>query len=124
MVDPDARRFLALAHEDRLEVDAAKFERTACFNAQQSVEKAIKAVILQDDLLDEQDRDFYTHEIRDLLDIVIKGGRSVPPSVAFSIALTRCAGSIRYGLAGPPVPRSRLPSLVDPVLRWADKIVE
>lgn len=122
----DAHRFMRLAVEDRQAVAsraALIADRIVCYDAQQAAEKAVKAVILFDELLEERDRQFRDHDIERLLLIIENGGRRIPATVAAAVVLTPCASDVRYGLAMPPVPRKELLGLVDPVLRWASRIV-
>ena len=62
-----------------------------CFNTQQAVEKAIKAVFLYRCILFP-----FTHDIRDLLSILDKNGTSIPSDVKNASDLTIYAVDTRY----------------------------
>ena len=62
-----------------------------CFNAQQAAEKALKAVLIQ------QDIEFpYTHDIYVLLAVLRETGETIPEDVDAARSLTKYASTMRY----------------------------
>lgn len=69
-----------------------------CFNAQQAVEKAIKAVLMQRAV------EFpYVHDISQLLTLLEQAGQAIPPTVRQAKRLTRFAVFTRYPGVAPPI---------------------
>lgn len=95
----------------------------ACFYSQQAIERAIKAVLVGRRLLDEHAREFRTHEIGDLFDVVADGGVDLPPADMVNLAerFTVCAVDLRYDerLNLPTLPDEFL-AVVDAVIAWAE----
>lgn len=90
-----------------------------CFDAQQAVEKAIKAVLVRDQI--EFPR---THDIGDLLDIVAVSGRPLPPDEARN--LTDFATVARYPGWDRVVTEDdhrRAIALAERVVSWAREIL-
>jgi len=74
------------------------FLEDLCFNAQQAVEKAIKAVLIKYDI------DFpYTHNIAELLTLLQKSGHELTEFLTQSAGLTLYAVSTRYPYVSSPV---------------------
>ncbi len=72
-----------------------------CFHAQQAAEKAVKAVLI------EQNVEFpYVHDLGRLLELAVQSGISVSAEVRKADALTRFAVAFRYpGMGRPPSTR-------------------
>jgi HEPN domain-containing protein len=113
-----ARQLLELAHED---LAAAKALRDAeavsasksGFNAQQAVEKALKAVLAV------QGEDFpFTHDIALLIGLCEDHGLQLPDDLRDADRLTPYAAALRYGLGDPAAVDG------DEALRWARLAVE
>ena len=82
-----ARSDLALAQQQASNV----YLEDLCFHAQQAAEKAIKAVLIC------QNVEFpYIHDLRRLLQLVAHAGAEVPPEVQQAETLTRFAVVNRY----------------------------
>ncbi len=92
-----------------------------CFNAQQAVEKALKAVCLKRGIAFP-----LVHDLARLLTILQHGGVAIPKYVQNSAGLTRFAVETRYpGLSGPVTKRDhgRTVRIAAAVLRWAERQV-
>ena len=87
-----------------------------CFNAQQAAEKAIKAVMIQ------QDIEFpYTHHIADLLDVLRETGETIPEDVDDARSLSKYAVTTRYP-GGIPVSSQEYQEaleIAEAVVHWA-----
>ncbi|MGH7964023.1 MAG: HEPN domain-containing protein [Candidatus Binatia bacterium] len=92
-----------------------------CFNAQQAVEKAIKAVLIQHEV------EFpYVHDIAGLLTVLEQAGQTIPHSVRQAERLTRFAVFTRYPGIGPPIGQEEYAEavrLAEEVVRWAKKLI-
>ncbi len=90
-----------------------------CFDAQQAAEKAIKAVLLH------QNVPFpYTHDLSELLTLVERGGEPVPQAVREAVRLTPFAAEARYPGSEEPVTRNEYESallIAEAVVRWAEE---
>jgi HEPN domain-containing protein len=90
-----------------------------CFNGQQAVEKAIKAVFLHHGL-----KFPYIHDLAQLLTLLERGGVKVPKYIRKAEELTRFSVEARYpGLSG-PISRKEYGKTVrvaEAVLRWAQR---
>lgn len=92
-----------------------------CFNAQQAVEKAVKAVLIAHEV------EFpYVHDITELLTTLEKAGQKIPPSIRQAERLTRFAISTRYpGIVG-AIRREEYQealTVAERVIRWARTLV-
>ena len=98
------------------------FLEDLCFNAQQAVEKAIKAVLIKYDI------DFpYTHNIAELLTLLQKSGHELNEFLTQSAGLTLYAVSTRYPyVSSSPVEQEEYEQAVmiaEKVVYWADDII-
>lgn len=113
-----ARSDLALA---RAGLEADVLPEQLCFHAQQTVEKAFKAVLLHRHV------EFpFTHDLSELLDALAEAGVEVPPGLANADALSPYAVETRYpgfwgAIADEDVVEALL--LAEGVLRWAESLV-
>jgi HEPN domain-containing protein len=71
-----------------------------CFQAQQAAEKALKAVLIQQDI-----RFPYTHDLATLLSLLARMGRTIPDPVLAAARLSDYAVSARYPGFSEPVSR-------------------
>lgn len=89
-----------------------------CFNAQQAVEKAIKAVMLLRGI------DFpYVHDVARLLSALEEAGEAIPDSIRSAVTLTRYAVQTRYPSLDEPVSEQEYNEAVEiacAVVRWAE----
>lgn len=92
-----------------------------CFHAQQAVEKALKAVLI------DQSADFpHTHDIGELLSILEEVGVTYATGSPEANRLTRYAVSVRYpGLADPVTPEEYRDALrlAEEIFQWADATI-
>ena len=98
------------------------FLEDLCFNAQQAVEKAIKAVLIKYDI------DFpYTHNIAELLTLLQKSGYELNEFLTQSAGLTLYAVSTRYPyVSSSPVEQEEYEQTVmiaEKVIYWANDII-
>ena len=92
-----ARSNLAQAKVDHPDV----YFEDLCFNAQQAVEKAIKALLIKYGV------EFpYVHDITELLTLIEEAGQQIPESVKQAERLTRFAVFTRYPGVVSPVSRN------------------
>lgn len=93
-----------------------------CFNAQQAVEKAIKALLIQHNI------EFpYVHDLSRLLTVLEKAGQEIPESIKQAERLTRFAVFSRYPGISPPVTQEEYKEavlLAEEVIRWVEGVVE
>jgi len=92
-----------------------------CFDAQQTAEKAIKAILVQRAIGFPK-----THAIADLLSLAAQNGVEVPPDVSVAADLTPYAVEARYPGVSESVSREEWIEAVASamrVLRWAEAIV-
>lgn len=93
-----------------------------CFDAQQSAEKAIKAVFIG------RGEPFpFVHDLDELLKLLERNGLKVPKYVRQAMKLSRFAVVTRYpGKVGPVTMRTyrRAVSIATAVLRWAERQVD
>ena len=90
-----------------------------CFNAQQAVEKAIKAIFLQHGL-----KFPHIHDLAQLLTLLEKGGVKIPKFVRKGEELTRFAVEARYpGMSGPTTRREHGKAVrtAEAILRWCQR---
>lgn len=92
-----------------------------CFDAQQAVEKAIKALLIQ------QQVDFpYTHNLSRLISLVEQAGIPAPEYVKSAESLTRYATAMRYpGLDEPVTEEEFLEALTlaEKVVQWTETLL-
>jgi HEPN domain-containing protein len=92
-----------------------------CYNAQQAVEKAIKAVFIKYNV------DFpFTHDIAELLSLLQAKIREFPEYVKQSINLTKFAILTRYPGIAPPIKQEDYEQAIiiaEKVVHWAKSIV-
>jgi HEPN domain-containing protein len=90
-----------------------------CFNAQQAVEKAIKALLIRRKV------EFpYIHDIAALLTLLERAGQEVPETIREAGRLTRFAVFTRYPGIAPPIPHEEYAEAVrvaEEVVRWVEK---
>ena len=109
-----ARSNLALAKAKRKGV----YLEDLCFDAQQAVEKAIKAVLIKLDV------EFpYVHDLARLLTLLENSGQKLPASVRQAEELSRYAVFTRYQGMGPQIKQKEYQEAVKiagQVVRWAE----
>ncbi len=92
-----------------------------CFNAQQAVEKAIKAVLMQRAV------EFpYVHDITQLLTLLEQAGQEIPPAIRQAERLTRFAVFTRYPGVAPPIRSEEYTEAVrvaGEVIHWAENLL-
>ena len=92
-----------------------------CFNAQQAVEKAIKAVLMQHAV------EFpYVHDITQLLTLLEQAGQEIPPAVRQAERLTRFAVFTRYPGVAPairPEEYTEAMRVAGEVIQWAENLL-
>lgn len=112
-----ARSDLALAQQQASNV----YLEDLCFHVQQAAEKAIKAVLIC------QNVEFpYIHDLQRLLQLVAQAGGEVSPEVQQAETLTRFAVVNRYpGFGTPPSTQEYDKTLrcAQSVLSWAEDII-
>jgi HEPN domain-containing protein len=126
MPEPDlARQLLQLAGDDEL---AARSLLAATeiadaiigFHAQQAVEKAIKAVLSQRDVLFP-----YTHDLDGLLELLRDPGSHHPDELARVESLTHYGVTVRYGMSpSSTLDRERAVSWAAAAVRWARGLID
>ena len=88
-----------------------------CFGAQQAAEKAIKAVMMK------QNIDFpYVHDLGRLLTLLKESGIAIPPAIARADELTPYAVDTRYPGTAEPVDEKQYREVIETaesVVRWA-----
>jgi len=93
-----------------------------CYQAQQSAEKAIKAIFV------ERNIEFpYTHDIYQLLSLVDDMGLDVPESIREAERLSPFATIIRYPGVAPPIEHDEyleLLEITERVIQWAEGIIK
>ena len=93
-----------------------------CFDAQQAAEKAIKALLLHRGV-----KFPYTHDLADLLTLLLKAEQKLPPKVNNAARLTRFAIVTRYPGLSEPVTEAEYQDAIgiaEAVLRWAEQRIE
>lgn len=92
-----------------------------CFDAQQAVEKAVKAVLIHSGI-----RFPRTHDLAELLSLAEKAGHPVPEGVRRAAILTPYAVESRYPGISEPVAEEEYEeavSIAEEVLRWAEELL-
>jgi len=113
-----AEQLLNLAREDLAAAEALNGvedvpDSKGGFNAQQAVEKALKAVLAK------HGQDFpFTHDIALLIELCDEHGHRLPEDLRESDRLTPYAAALRYGLGNP-----RAVASAD-ALKWATRAIE
>ena len=97
------------------------FWEDVCFDVQQAVEKAVKAVLIHREI------DFpKTHDIGELLTLVDQAGEKIPRAFWKADDLTQYAVETRYPGPAEPVTRKEYREAVavaGKVVKWAEKII-
>ncbi len=120
-----ARQFIFIAHRDlevfRLLVAAKHIsDESVGFQAQQVVEKSLKAV-----LAFRQIEIRRTHDLGKLLDLIEKHNIELPPEIDTIETLTPYAVMLRYDfLESYPLNRPKVKDVVENVLKWAEAQIE
>jgi len=121
----EARRFMQLADDDAaafrglLKLPEVKF-RLACFHAQQSIEKLLKAVLIFHGI--EYQR---THDLHTLASLLLKHGVTPPCSPEELTRLNPFAVTFRYDDTDIPLIRDTVvEKTVDTMRRWAGEVVK
>lgn len=99
----DPREWLNRARSNLIQAKAKRkgvYLEDLCFNAQQAVEKAIKALLIKHDV-----QFPYVHDIAELLTLLEETDQEVPRSLRQAEKLTRFAVFTRYPGIGPPIPQ-------------------
>lgn len=112
-----ARSSLFMAKKESDEV----YLEDLCYQAQQAVEKAIKAIFVKRNI------EFpYTHDISQLLSLVENMDLDVPESIMEAEELTPFATIIRYPGVAPPIEREKYLELIiiaERVVHWAENVI-
>jgi len=118
----DARERISRARSDlvlaRTKPEGVYLE-DLCFHAQQSAEKAIKALLIWHGI-----KFPYVHDLAALLTLLEKATSDLPHSIRQAERLTQFAVEMRYPGAAPPVREREYQQaimLADEVLSWAEK---
>lgn len=89
-----------------------------CFHAQQAAEKSLKAVLLASDC------EFpYTHDLAELVNLLIQSGQEVPEDVTKAVSLTDYSVGARYPGTGEAVSDSEWQEAIrfsQSVVDWAE----
>lgn len=113
-----AVQFLELAREDLAAAEALNnaedvSDAKGGFNAQQAVEKALKAILAR------RGEDFpFTHDIALLIELCDDHGHRIPDDLREADRLTPYAAALRYGLGNPTAVAST------DALQWATRAIE
>jgi HEPN domain-containing protein len=120
----EARRYLQLADDAAafrglLKLPEVKF-RLACFHAQQSVEKLMKAVLIFHGIDYQR-----THDLHTLASLLLKHGVTTPCSPEELTQLSPFAVTFRYGDTDIPLIQDAVvEKMVDTMRRWAGEVVK
>lgn len=110
-----ARSALSLAKAQSAEV----YLEDLCYQAQQAVEKAVKALLIKRNV------EFpYVHDIAELLTVLEDAGQEIPEFARQAERLTRFAVFTRYPGIVPPISREEYEEAVrvaEQVVRWAEE---
>ena len=113
-----ARSNLALA---RMRGEGVYLE-DLCFNTQQAVEKAVKALLIQCHV------EFpYVHDIAELLTLLEEAGQEIPHEIRQAARLTRFAVFTRYPGIAPPIIQEEYTEavrLAGEVIQWAENLLQ
>jgi HEPN domain-containing protein len=109
LADRDVRAFRRLAESDDID------DETVGFHAQQAVEKCLKVVIALHGIPFRR-----THNLDELVDLLIDHHAPRPPNVELFQGLTRFAVEFRYDVEEVmSLDRPQAHEIVEPVRRWA-----
>jgi len=112
-----ARSNLGLARAESPDI----YLEDLCFNAQQTAEKAIKALLIHYNI------EFpYVHDLSRLLTLLEEAGQEIPETVKQAERLTRFAVFTRYPGISPPVTPGEYEeavSIAEAVIRWAEEMI-
>jgi HEPN domain-containing protein len=92
-----------------------------CFDAQQAAEKAIKAVLIKQDV-----KFPYIHDLAELLTLADETGIKIPKSMRMAGELSKFAVFTRYPFESTPIEEEEYRQSVkvaEAVLRWAEEII-
>jgi HEPN domain-containing protein len=92
-----------------------------CFDAQQAVEKAIKAVLLKKKLIFP-----YVHDLARLFTLLEESGEKIPEEVQQAESLTRYAVVTRYPGLTEPVTEAHYQEAVanaESVIHWSEQVI-
>lgn len=92
-----------------------------CFDAQQAAEKAVKAVLIKQDV-----KFPYIHDLAELLTLVGETGIKIPKSVRIAGELSKFAIFTRYPFESSPIEEKEYRQSVkiaEQVVKWAEKII-
>jgi HEPN domain-containing protein len=92
-----------------------------CFDAQQAAEKAIKAVLIKQDV-----KFPYIHDLAELLTLAEETGIKIPKSMKVAGELSKFAVFTRYPFESSPIVEKEYTEAVkiaQAVLRWAEGII-
>jgi HEPN domain-containing protein len=98
-----------------------ELRRLLCFHLQQAAEKSIKAVLVQRHVLFRP-----THDIGNLVTLIIQAGIPWPPELSDAVDLTRFAVETRYPSAAPDVTEDEYRWALDlsrQVFAWATRMI-
>ena len=121
---PDCREWLNRARSNLALTKSAGTDiylEDLCFNAQQAVEKAIKALLIKYGI------EFpYTHDIAELLTLLQETSQSIPDFVKQAAGLTRFAVALRYPHISPSIKQEeyeQAAAIAEQVVRWAESLI-
>ena len=121
----EARRYLQLADDDAaafrglLRLPEVKF-RLACFHAQQSLEKILKAVLIAHGIEFQR-----THDLHTLASLLLRNGVALPCSTNELTRLNPFAVTFRYDDSDIPlIPPAEVERMVSAMRRWAGEAVK
>jgi HEPN domain-containing protein len=92
-----------------------------CFDAQQAAEKAIKAVLIKQDV-----KFPYIHDLAELLTLAEETGINIPKSMQMAGELSKFAVFTRYPFESSPIVEKEYKEAVkiaEAVLRWTEGII-
>lgn len=119
--EDEAQKLLRLARQDMAILsrilDAAEIDLAGvCFHAQQCVEKALKAVVVNHGMTFER-----THNLLTLADALLDRGVSTPVAPEQLLQLNPCAVTLRYDdMEIPTITRQEAMTMATCILDWAD----
>jgi HEPN domain-containing protein len=93
-----------------------------CFQAQQAVEKALKAVLIANDI-----RFPYTHDLAALLSLIVQADISFPRDILRAAQLSDYAVTARYPSVAEPITQKEYEQsiiIAEKVLNWAETAID